>query len=272
MNTTAKIFTLISIGLLSACQSPNEKTPPCPEGEKESDAILMSTLWLQTATEAKTAREQAFDLAYLRLEQNNKLYTASHQELKQKTAAVVLDLDETVLDNSPYEARVIKNAGKFEMDSWSQWVEEAQADLIPGAEDFLQEAMNLGLEIYYISNRSHERLGPTLKNMQAYKLPFADSAHVFLRKEDSDKSGRRAAVDSAHKIILIVGDQMGDFAEAEALEQIATDSLRQHFVLIPNPMYGSFTRLSESEEAAFDTKLAAWREKLNSKNSQEWGP
>lgn len=258
MNTTARIFTLLSLFLLGACQQSKEKNTPYPPTAQDSDAILFGTLWLQSAREAELARSQAFSLAKAKLTINQLLFSGD-----ERPKAVVLDLDETVLDNSPYEARLIKDGESFSPESWQAWVEEANADLIPGALDFLLQAQKNGLEVFYISNRSVEGLGATLKNLQAFDLPFADSSHVLLKTDSSDKTARRNKVEESHKIILLIGDQMGDFAEAEQLESIPLDSLNRHFVIIPNPMYGSFTKLSDSLlQANEGSKLKAWKEKL----------
>lgn len=262
MNTTAKIFTLLSLSLLISCK-PQSETPSqadCPPEAKESDAILFSTLWLQNAPEATIARKQAYQWAEKQMAENLQRYSKS-----KKPWAVVLDLDETVLDNSPYEARLIQEGGSFSPETWDAWVAEANADLLPGAADFLNKAAEMGLAVFYISNRDQAGLGATIKNMARYQLPFADSAHVLLKTDSSDKTARRLKVEENHKIILLLGDQMGDFAEAEQLEAMPADSLNNHFVLIPNPMYGAFTKLSEEEKAAHSNKLAAWKQNLKTK-------
>lgn len=264
MNTTAKIFTLISLTFLGACNQVGE-VPPCPDPASNSDAILFSTLWLQTAQEAELARKQAFSLAKAKLTINQLLFSGD-----ERPKAVVLDLDETVLDNSPYEARLIKNGESFKPETWNTWVAEANADLIPGAKDFLMQTDKNGLEIFYISNRDQSGLRATLQNLKAHGLPNADSTHVLLKSESSDKTARRQQVEETHQIILLIGDQMGDFAEQAQLSEISEDSLHRHFVLIPNPMYGAFTKINDSLlEAENGNKLRAWKQKLILK---EWEP
>ncbi len=267
-NITAKIFTLISIAFIASCNRPTQNIEPCPDPARDSDAILLSTLWLQTSDEAKIAREQAYDMAWQKLQKNLELYSEKVFQAGKKPA-VVLDLDETVLDNSPYEARLIQKGTSFESETWSAWVNEAEAHLIAGADEFLQKASAEGIEIFYISNRSEANLGATLKNMEQYNLPFTDSAHVLLKSDDSDKTARRNKVEAQNKIILLIGDQLGDFAEVEQMKSFPADSLSNHFVLIPNPMYGSFTRISESEKEKYPGKLEAWKQKLR---TQEWEP
>lgn len=255
-NTFAKTFTLISALILVACQ--NNSTNPSGES-RSSDALIVSTLWLQKSPEAKWLMEQSFAQAKARLILNKSLYAAD------SALSVVLDLDETVLDNSPYEARVVKNGGAFSQDSWSAWVQEAQADLIPGAKSFLHFADSMGVEVFYISNRSIENLGATIANLEAHSLPNADSAHVLLKTDDSDKTARRAQVNEEARIILLIGDQLGDFSEE--VTYALRDSMLQHFILLPNPMYGSFSRLPDTLKSASEgDKLAWYRSVLNSKD------
>jgi len=229
-----------------------------PSGEsRSSDALIMSTLWLQKSPEAHWLLEQSFAEAKARLVENHSLYAAD------SNLAVVLDLDETVLDNSPYEARLVKKGGAFTPDTWTAWVEEAQADLIPGAKSFLHFADSMGLEIFYISNRSSDNLGATLANMQAHQLPQADSTHLFLKRDSSDKTARRAAASEKAKIILLIGDQLGDFSDE--INEALRDSMLQHFILLPNPMYGSFSRLPDSLKMTSEIEKLEWfRASLNS--------
>lgn len=235
MKPIAKIFTLISLGGLLACQGPKNEEPPRPRGE--SDHLTAAVLWLQKGETARLAREQAYHYAWLLLEKQ--LETG----LKADSLAVVLDLDETVVDNAPYEARIIQDGGKFEPETWSEWVQEAQADLIPGAFQFLSKADSAGFQIFYISNRSVENLGPTLENLIALQVPQADSNRVLLRSESSDKTARREQVRETFTIALLVGDQLGDFSAEFAS---AEAKLQNKIVVIPNPMYGDFLKLPDS--------------------------
>lgn len=263
MKITARIFTLISLSLLFSCQTPEAKTKDCPPAAQKSDALIMSTLWLQTAPEAQLARQQAFSSAWHKLKNHYQHYKSRSRDTSK--AAIVLDIDETVLDNSPYEARLIQFGESYDPRTWEQWVKEARAALVPGARAFLLQAEKAGLEIFYISNRQHNTLGPTLQNLQAHHLPFADSAHVLLKTKSSDKTARRQKVAEEHDILLLIGDQLGDFAEAHQIQSISMDSLNQHFSLIPNPMYGSFTRLKDLKEDSNSDALEAWKQKLRIK-------
>lgn len=255
MNTTAKIFTLISLLALAACQNPSPKIE-AKEKADNSDHLTAAVLWLQKGETARLAREQAFDYARLLLELKT-IHLDSVSNL-----AVVLDLDETVVDNSPYEARVIEDEKSFEMESWSAWVNEANADAVPGALEFLHYADSMGFSLFYVSNRSIENLGPTLANLKLLGVPQADSTTVLLREDSSDKTARRALVSESHEIILLIGDQIGDIAADFAS---AEKDLQHKFVIIPNPMYGDYTRLPDSIKNAYPNLGEALKTQLNTK-------
>ncbi len=233
--------------LITACGgSKKEATTATPAESKVvlSDQLMMSTLWMQKSHEAKYLQRQAYELAALKLDANMK------KGRSKKPLAIILDLDETVLDNSPYEARLVLTGKNFTMESWNTWVMEAQAEPVAGAREFLEKANRLGLEIFYISNRAENHLEATVRNLQRLELPFADEGHVLLKNEDSSsKTERRERIKQTHKVVLLVGDQMGDFSEEPFIEEEAIregfvsplmDSASAYFVLLPNPLYGSF--------------------------------
>ena len=129
---------------------------------------------------------QAYDKGKMLLK--IKMDTLSDSKLK---PAVVLDLDETVLDNSPYEARLFLEGENYSSESWENWCKEAQAEALPGAVDFLNFADSLGIKIFYVSNRKIGVFEPTLKNLQTLNLPQAEKDHLLLRTTKSDKTEKK---------------------------------------------------------------------------------
>ena len=82
-----------------------------------------------------------------------------------KPYSIVLDLDETVLDNSPYQVQNVKDGTAFNPKDWDVWVKKA-AKAVPGAKDFLQYADQNGVQIYYISDRTTSQVDDTIKNLE----------------------------------------------------------------------------------------------------------
>lgn len=208
-----------------------------------NDHLIMATLWFQRADEYRALCYQAYNLAQLRLDQE----LASNPNPSKKPA-VVVDIDEAVLDNSPFEARCIVNGTNYPT-GWSEWVGEASALTIPGAVEFLNYAATHGVEVFYISNRKQKELIPTLLNLQNQRFPMADTAHLLLRTSVSNKEDRRNRVLEKFNIVLLAGDNLNDFTslfEATHTERRRelTDSLRHEFgrkfIVLPNPMYGDW--------------------------------
>ncbi len=233
--------------VITACGGSKTETTNTAAPEPKvvlADQLMMSTLWMQKSQEAGFLKRQAYELASMKLDENIR------KGIAKKPLAVILDLDETVLDNSPYEARLILKGQGYNPASWDRWVNEAQADAVPGAKEFLEKVNRLGIEIFYISNRNESHMQATIENMQRLELPYADPEHIFLREEEnSSKTQRRERVRDGHKVVLLVGDQMSDFSEEPVLQEDAVqdgyvspllDSANAYFVLLPNPMYGSF--------------------------------
>ncbi|WP_105002612.1 HAD family acid phosphatase [Tenacibaculum sp. SG-28] len=93
--------------------------------------------------------------------------------------AVITDIDETVLDNSPYSAMQIKKDVDFNSKDWITWGKLEKAKALPGAVEFFTLADSLGFSVFYISNRSNEQLQETINNLKKWQLPNCDAKHVF---------------------------------------------------------------------------------------------
>lgn len=228
--------------IVVACQNAPKETST---KEILAQQKVMATLWFQQSAEMEAAYLQAYNHGKLLL--SAKLDTLR----KEKPYGVVLDIDETVLDNSPAEVILIQEGDTFSPQNWKEWTSQARARALPGALDFVNYAMEMGIEVYYISNRGIEELGPTLKNLQAHSFPNADSTHVLLKTETSDKTERRAIVSEQAEIILYVGDNLRDYSEifgergadlGKGVVHSAKDDWLSNFIILPNPTYGEWEK------------------------------
>ncbi len=210
-----------------------------------------AVVWYQQSAELKALYLQAYQLATWRLEQ---LKTP----VENVKRAVVLDIDETVLNNSPYQAAVVTRGVVFP-NGWTEWVELAEAEVLPGAKTFLEKAVELGFEPFYITNRTDEEKAATIKNLKEKGIPFADDIHVITKSSTSDKTQRRAQVAKTHEIVLLIGDNLGDFDEifqrkSNSARKNEVEKLKNEFgnrfIIVPNPMYGEW----EGASFGFDYK------------------
>lgn len=167
--------------------------------------------------------------------------------------AVILDADETVLDNSPYQARRIDVDALYEATSWSAWVAERRARAVPGSVEFTQWAAGAGIAVFYVTNRAAADGAATADNLRALGLPLPDGEERLLLLDDargfgSDKVSRRQLVDRDYRVIAMFGDNLGDFLGGVKTDnptrkrRTATyrDWWGSRWFMLPNPMYGSW--------------------------------
>jgi 5'-nucleotidase (lipoprotein e(P4) family) len=208
-----------------------------------NDGKVWALLYQQRAAEYKALCFQAYNIARLRLDM-------ALAKRGKKPFAVVTDIDETLLDNSPYDAEKAINNLNFDNKTWKQWTAKGIADTVPGAPSFFKYAASKGVAVYYITNRDEDERAGTLKNLKRYNLPYADDAHLVLKHGASSKESRRQQILKTHRIVLLCGDNLADFDAlydnnaSEADRGDVTEKLKKEFgnryIVIPNPSYGDF--------------------------------
>ncbi|MDX8360809.1 5'-nucleotidase, lipoprotein e(P4) family [Cytobacillus sp. IB215316] len=218
----------------------NEEAPQASTVNIPAENI-MSTLWHQTSGERNALYYQGYNIGKMMLDQNL-------TENIEKKRAIVLDLDETVLDNDPYQAYAAVNEVEYP-EGWDDWINSASAELLPGALEFLQYADEQGVDIYYISNRKEEQKEATIKNMEYHGIPQSTEDRILLKTDESSKKARRDQVLADHEIILLFGDNLADFADVFDKQTVpernsSVDDLKadfgSKFIVFPNPMYGDW--------------------------------
>lgn len=226
------------------------------KGSKQyNDRLLGATLWMQRAAEYQALCYQAFNSAALHLNEalNDPNWTAAAEQgddLRRLTPAVVLDIDETVLDNSYYQARLILENTNYGSDSWKAWSDEAAATPIPGALDFCKFAESIGVKVIYVTNRKEPEREATAKNLREYGFPLdADTGNLILRTGDSEKGPRRTAVTENFRVVMLIGDSLGDHhsgfhhtSEGERNPFTAENKEKwgERWIVLPNPGYGDW--------------------------------
>ncbi|QOW10735.1 5'-nucleotidase, lipoprotein e(P4) family [Kaistella flava (ex Peng et al. 2021)] len=203
---------------------------------------VFSAVWQQNAGEFRALCYQAFNLAQLRIDENLK-------KPSKRPLAIITDIDETFLDNSPYAVTEAEQGKDYDAKTWMNWTSKGEAKAYPGSLNFFNYAASKKITIFYISNRAEsDRIG-TLKNLKDLGFPNADDAHLLLRGTTSDKEARRLEVLKNYDVIIYMGDNLADFSkifnkkpqtERNELVDQNSNEFGKRFIMLPNSGYGDW--------------------------------
>ena len=283
------VAALLAALALSGCattakvaDTPTPTPAPVVTGPAPHDN-LNAVLWQQTSVEYRLIAGQTWVGALTQLDRAIKTPDwdalpegdrAAGASIRALPKAVIVDVDETVLDNSVFQARLVRDQAEYTDPAWDAWVEEKAAPPVPGALPVLQQAAKRGVEVFYVTNRTEAQAAATLENLRALGFPNADAAH-YLGKgmavtdctpaNSSDKTCRRRLVGRTHRVLLQVGDQQGDFvepagnalAEREAAMRPYQAWIGQRWFVLPNPTYGNWERAPYTRDDNTDAKRRA---------------
>lgn len=259
-----------SVCLLSTALVGCQQQPPAND---QLDAVL----WTQTSIEHELIYRQVFASATRQLDAALADPTWDALPLPPRNLAglppaVVVDIDETVLDNVPLNARDIINNQVYSYDRWNTWVDQAKAQALPGAVAFLQAADKKGITVYYITNREHSQVQATVDNLRLRGFPVQRNEQVLAASTPTGhceqagygKNCRRHWVAAHARVLMLAGDSLGDFVQAEhntlADQRKAAEPylawLGQRWFLLPNPTYGNWysAPYGDQEKLPFERK------------------
>lgn len=278
------LVALVALPALAGCRTAAPPAAlPAAAPEPVADARLSGVLWLQTSAEYQAIARSSFAAARRALDQAlaDPTWTAALEQTGDATSlppAVIADIDETLLDNSAYEAESILARRPYDSVRWRAWVERRAATAVPGAVEFARYAAGRGVTFFYVTNRAAPEEGATHENLARLGFPFTEGVDTLLAPGErpewtSDKTSRRAEVAKSYRVLLLLGDDLNDFvsgawdspAERKALAARYDERWGERWILLPNPYYGSWERalyghdrkLSDAEKLA--RELAALR-------------
>lgn len=252
------LFTLSA----AACAPKSAAAPRAPAAAgRDTHELLQGVLWVQTSGEFGALTSAAYRGARRTLDDAlaDGKWTAALEQTAGFEAlppAVILDLDETVLDNSPAQGQLVIDRTVYSAPFWRSWVRSQQATLIPGAKEFLDFAARRGVRIFFVTNRRHadspdeDEEAPTIENLRRLGVDASPDT-VLCPGENgwtSDKTARRTELAQRFRILLLVGDDMNDFVSTAGMSAAARRALAathgprwgERWVLLPNPLYGSW--------------------------------
>jgi len=230
----ALCFSLSSFSLFAQ----SNKEPADKENE------VGATLWQQSSGEQRALCYQAFALAKMLVDRDLR----SRNKMRR---AIIVDIDETILDNSRYQARNIRERKNYP-DGWTEWINRAEATAVPGALEFLKYANARGVRVFYVTNRKPIEKEGTAQNLKKLGFPEVNDETLLIRTDTSSdsKEPRRKAISAKYHVVLLMGDDLNDFAEVfDNSKTVATrieaternkSQFGTHFIVLPNPMYGNW--------------------------------
>ena len=269
------LLPLLVLNALVGCTT----IPSDPRGP--ADDNMDAVIWLQSSATYAGVTTSIYNRAESLLRD-----VAQSSDQRLSRLSIVMDLDETVLDNSAYQAQLIVDRTTYTSETWDQWVSLRSAGSVPGAVEFIQTALSLGFSVDFITNRScRVRLGAddpcpqkedTLANLRTIGIDTTKTT-LALRSEtppahcralltpsersdgrwSSDKTSRRSCVQHDHEILMLFGDQIGDFTEEhetaakDAGREIAkehADKWGKSWFMLPNPTYGNWKPRTNPEK------------------------
>jgi acid phosphatase len=251
----------------------------------QSHELLDSALWLQTAAEHDAAYIQAYHQARLALDRaiKDRHWTAALEQtgnFAKLPPAIILDIDETILNNAPAESQeILDNSHKYDPKRWDAWAQRAQAEALPGAVALTQYAASRGVKVFYVTNRGASEEAATRTNLAHLNFPLdakLDTIYCLREKPEwgNDKGSRRKEIAQHFRILMLFGDDLGDFLsdirrppdDRRQMVEKYSSYWGERWIVLPNPTYGSW----ESALYGFDDQLSA-SEQLRRKVEQLHG-
>ena len=265
---SALLITLIPFSLAAcagrtATPAAAPAAPPVTAAPSAATPVTLSLpdslVWFRTSVEYRATSLQAYRLAALMLDRAlaDRTWTAALEQtgdFASKPPAVILDVDETVLDNSESEERHIREGTVYSEARWAEWCSERKAAPIPGALEFTRAAAAKGVAVFYVTNRDRALEQATRDNLAKHGFPLDPGLDTVLTRAErpewaaSEKSPRRSRVAQDFRILLLIGDDFGDFvagarvtlAERRALLDAHAAMWGVKWIALPNPLYGSW--------------------------------
>jgi 5'-nucleotidase (lipoprotein e(P4) family) len=223
---------------------------------------LDAVLWTRTSGEYIVLTEQAYRLARMQVDEalkpENATWTAALEQVQgyeDLPPAVVLDVDEAVLDTGSFQAQLLSTGERFGPTVWDAWVHQHKGEAIPGAVEFARYAVANGVSLFFVTNRDWELEEATRENLQDLGFPVeADGANLLTKGErpewEVDKTSRRKFVAESHRVILMIGDDLNDFFSGSQTDPRGRMALARRWksywgtrwIMLPNPFYGGWER------------------------------
>ncbi len=264
VDSSWRFVSVVFLGLLSSAALGWQAAPHPTDLQR---GLLYSDLWVQTSGEYIACCLQTYQMATEQVKRDLDQFRAEQSKLppeeRGEPPAVVMDLDETVLDNGTYQTYLYDNGLNYKDDNWNSFISEhwASIRLVPGAKEFIARAESLGITVVYITNREEQLRDATIKTMKQWGVNTEGmddpaSLRLIVQKHgESIKKPRRDLARAKYNVLAYFGDQLGDFSDEFAPNHENTAEARREAVyeyqplwgtrwfVLPNPVYGQWQQV-----------------------------
>jgi 5'-nucleotidase (lipoprotein e(P4) family) len=253
---------MFTVVLATSCSKPKavvsnsqQAVASTPDSRKDINAIL----W-HTSAEYEALCLQAYNMASKKISAirdgfDDGVYINNNND---KPAAVIMDIDETVLSNVGYYIALVNKNENYSEQSWRNWVYSMEAKPVPGAMEFIRLCHESDIKILFFSNRQDEYKMPTMENLSKFGFDVGENM-LYFTGENASKAESRAKIFSNYKVIMIIGDNLADFSdiygEPESDLQIRSNYLNElkdqfgtQYILLPNTLDGDWMEAIEETE------------------------
>ena len=243
---------------------------------------LNSTLWIQSSSEYKANSLQLYNVAKNNIDSalNDSGWTAALEQAACSSSlpakvAVVMDIDETVLDNSKYQAKLVIDGAEWSADTWDEWISHKSASAVPGAVSFIRFLKEKNIEVIFITNRECKpRKGgdsicpqerDTIDNLGDVGISGVRPENILLQNElpgwSAEKKSRRESIVAEYRVLMLFGDDLGDFlpnvkknitpARRDELVHKNENNWGRKWYMLSNPIYGSWLNVLEKPKSKY---------------------
>jgi len=222
-----------------------------------ADNRLDAILWQTTSAEYRVLAQSIYTIARTQLEQAlaDPHWTAlptQKENFRHLPPAVILDIDETVIDTGTFQSHLVRNSARFSSRPWREWQERNQPNRVPGAVEFIAAAHARGVTVFFVTNRDRRTEETARRNLAAIGVALPNDVDTVLCRGEraewgSDKESRRQFIAQSYRVLMLLGDDLGDFIsdyrgtpEARTNAALKRSEWGVKWFMLPNPMYGSW--------------------------------
>jgi 5'-nucleotidase (lipoprotein e(P4) family) len=221
-----------------------------------SDGRLDAILWQTTSVEYRVVAQSIYGAAKSHLERAlaDRQWTAlpaQGENIQHLPPAVIMDIDETVIDTSRFQSLLVKTGARFSRAQWRDWSSQNAPGAVPGAVEFISLAQSRGVTVFFVTNRDHATESVTRNHLASAGIKLPDDIDTVLSQSErpdweTDKGSRRDFIAKSYRVLMLFGDDLADFiSEYRTSAQARMSEAMKHewgtkWFMLPNPMYGSW--------------------------------